>query len=126
MEKAENFGSNAWNQVPAGWKPEISLEQSLLDMDGSAVKVCESWHRNVPGEGDFPSRKALIQHSKLFVQQRVAFGDELPPQYIFALHLYTIPCNLFSKCCAAMRGNRNNKGVFTMDEESLNPYQTFI
>ena len=125
MDGAQSFEPNTRDLLPAGWKPETSLEDSLLELDQSGFKVCEAWHQERPGEGDFPDWKALVQHSKLFVQERVAFGDEIAPQYIFALHLYTIPCNLFSKACAAMRGKREG-GIFTLDEEALKPFRTFI
>ena len=32
------------------------------------MPVVEERHKERPGEGDFPSWKSLIQHSKLFVQ----------------------------------------------------------
>jgi hypothetical protein len=50
------------------------------------------------------------------LQERVAAGDSLDPQYIFALHLYTIPCNLFSLCCKHMRDG---------NEAELRPFAVF-
>ena len=51
------------------------------------------------------------------LQEWVAMGDKLHPPYIFALHLYTIPCNLFQRCCKYMR-EKNSK--------ELEPFLDFI
>ena len=92
------------------------------------VPVCEKWHSEVPGEGDFPDWNSLVQHSKLFVQERVAWGDELPPQYIFALHLYTIPCNLFRKCYAArdMPHKNDDDKTRARKDTALESFRVFI
>ena len=136
MDGADKFETQARELLPAGWRPAVTLEESIQNLDGyvdpstrEGISVCESWHSEVPGEGDFPNWEALVQHSKLFVQERVAWGDELPPQYIFALHLYTIPCNLFRKCCAAMRGVPCNDDTAEMRAHkaaALEPFRVFI
>jgi len=136
MDGADKFETQAREVLPSGWRPAVTLEQSILNLDtyvdpstGKGISVCEAWHKEVPGEGDFPDWKSLVQHSKFFIQERVAWGDDLPPQYIFALHLYTIPCNLFSKSCAAMRGMPRQDDS---DEDrakkaaALEPWRVFI
>ena len=52
-----------------------------------------------------------------WLQERVAAGDSIPPEYILALHLYTIPCNLFQKCCKYMREG---------DMSGIKPFQVFV
>lgn len=135
IDGADKFETQARDVLKPGWKPTVTLEQSILNLDtykdanGGKIPVCEKWHQDVPGEGDFPDWKSLVQHSKLFVQERVAWGDELPPQYIFALHLYTIPCNLFSKCCAAMRATpkKTDDGETRKCKHAgLEPFRVFI
>eukprot|EP00961_Rhodomonas_salina_P233992 3161831-Rhodomonas_salina.4 len=59
------------------------------------VPVMEEWDHAVPGDCEFADWKTLVEQSKLFVQERVAWGNSTPPPFILALHLYTIPCNLF-------------------------------
>ena len=135
MDGAHKFETQAREVLKEGWTPTVTLERSILDLEtymdaqGKNIPVCEKWHKDVPGEGDFPDWKALVQHSKLFVQERVAWGDELPPQYIFALHLYTIPCNLFSKCCAAMRDAPKKSDDYktrARKDAALEPFRVFI
>jgi ankyrin repeat protein/thiol-disulfide isomerase/thioredoxin len=121
MDGAASFESGVREILPANWVPKESLEESIVKLDEhpdlSMRQCCEKWDSHEPGEGDFPSWKSLIQHSKLFVQERVAAGDDLPPQYILALHLYTIPCNLFTRCNAAMRHK---------EASAVEPYRVFI
>ena len=47
----------------------------------------------------------------------MASGDTLYPPYILALHLYTVPCNLFQRCCRHMREKSSKE---------LEPFQDFI
>jgi len=136
MDGADKFETQVRELLPACWRPAVTLEQSILNLDSyvdpstqKKISVCEAWHTEVPGEGDFPDWGSLVQHSKLFVQERVAWGDELPPQYIFALHLYTIPCNLFRKCCAAMRGvpcKDDTAEMRARKAAALEPFRVFI
>ena len=84
--------------LPMNYAPSITLEQSILNFDRDSTlkdKVMETWDHEVPGDSEFKDWKSLVEQSKVFVQERVAGGDPLAPPSIFALHLYTIPCNLF-------------------------------
>jgi hypothetical protein len=50
-------------------------------------------------------------------QERIGGGDTLPATYILALHLYTIPSNLF---------RLTNKAMRECDSLSLRPFRVFI
>jgi uncharacterized protein len=123
----------------------LALDEYEYDEPKKKFPVVEKCHQERPGEGDFPNWRSLVQHSKVFVQvrdcqlcvasivmyivsqvfsecfyviqERVASGDCLHPPYIFALHLYTVPCNLFYYCCKYMRERKSKE---------LEPFQDFI
>jgi len=109
MDDATSFGEDLSSILPPGYEPAVSLEDSILNLDtaawqhdgwwgltkGQPVPVVQMEDKAEPGEGDFDTWKQLIEHSRLFVQERIACGDPLHPAHILALHLYTIPCNLF-------------------------------
>ena len=76
MESAEKIEYAVRNILPSNYAPKRTLENSILAFDGLnshdsgvvPMPVVEERHKERPGEGDFPSWKSLIQHSKLFVQ----------------------------------------------------------
>jgi hypothetical protein len=51
------------------------------------------------------------------LQERIAWGDDLPAPFILALHLYTVPCNLFQLCCKHMRDG---------DHKELETFHVFL
>ncbi len=57
------------------------------------------------GSARFTSMVDLLTSAKLFVQERVAAGDQLHPKHIFSLHLYTIDSHICYHCNCALRGD---------------------
>jgi ankyrin repeat protein len=76
IESAEKIETLVRNILPPNYTPKMTLEESVLAFDdphaSAKISVVESWHKDRPGEGDFPSWKSLVQHSKIFVQVVIA------------------------------------------------------
>ncbi len=66
IDNAAIIQESARQILPEGYKPEITLEESLLLLQTENIKVVEKWHQDRPDEGDFPTWKSLIDHAKLF------------------------------------------------------------
>eukprot|EP01006_Ploeotia_vitrea_P018804 TRINITY_DN50582_c0_g1_i1.p1 TRINITY_DN50582_c0_g1~~TRINITY_DN50582_c0_g1_i1.p1 ORF type:complete len:329 (+),score=45.21 TRINITY_DN50582_c0_g1_i1:73-987(+) len=97
-ENDESSGS--WFEE--GWSPEMTLEESLLAMEKPDGYPDGGFKL---GSADFPTVKSFMTVSRLFIQDCIADGCQVPAPFAMALHLYTLETYIYRECNWAMRCN---------------------